>query len=247
MKSYGKTDVGCVRTENQDHYYCNDASLGMFDNLYIVADGMGGHNAGGYASQYVTNKLVEHAEKSTGWDVVAFLKDVLKQLNQELLDTGKEKPEYQGMGTTVVVATQKEDKLYVANVGDSRLYLLHEGFLSQVTTDHSYVQELFDAGLIEKDTMASHPNKNVITRAVGAPQTLKVDHFILPLYDGDMVLLCSDGLHGMISDEMIETIMKKDATLEEKTNELITQAKEQGGRDNIAVVLAQYESRGDQA
>ncbi len=247
MKSYGMTDVGCVRTENQDNYYCNDSSLGMFENLYIVADGMGGHNAGGYASNFVKDKLVEHAKKSEGWDVIAFLKDVLRHLNTDLLAKGKEDPAYAGMGTTAVIATTKEDKLYVANVGDSRLYLMHENILSQVTTDHSYVQELYQAGIIEKEEMATHPKRNVITRAVGAPQILEVDHFILPLYDGDLALLCSDGLHGMLSDTQIEDILKKEGTLEEKTKELIAQAKEQGGRDNIAVVLAKYESRGDQA
>ncbi|MCQ2491693.1 MAG: Stp1/IreP family PP2C-type Ser/Thr phosphatase [Lachnospiraceae bacterium] len=247
MRSYGMTDVGCVRTENQDNYYCNDSSLGMFENLYIVVDGMGGHNAGGYASNFVKDKLVEKAQQSTGWDVIVFIKDVLRRLNSDLLQKGRMDEDYAGMGTTAVVATSKDDKLYVTNVGDSRLYLLHEGALTQVTTDHSYVQELYQAGIIKKEEMANHPKRNMITRAVGAPQILAVDHFILPLYDGDLVLLCSDGLHGMLSDAEIEEILKEDLTLEEKTKKLIAQAKEQGGRDNIAVVLAQHESRGDQA
>ena len=247
MKSYGKRDVGCVRVENQDNYYCRDKALGMFDNLYIVADGMGGHKGGAYASTYVVNKTVEHAEKSNGWDIVAFFTNVLKQLNNELLAKGREMSEYAGMGTTAVMATEKNGKLYAFNVGDSRLYLMHEGSLKQISEDHSYVQELVAAGLVGAEEARVHPKRNIITRAVGAPQSLEVDHFIVDLADGDLILLCSDGLHGMVNDAEIEALLKGNGSLEEKNNRLIELAKEHGGNDNIAVVLASYGKEGEGA
>lgn len=246
MRSYGKSDIGCVRTENQDTIFYTDQPIGMLRNLYIVADGMGGHNAGAYASRYVTDKLVENARKSTGWDVVAFLKNVLQQLNYDLLQKGRAEAEYSGMGTTTVAASEKDGTLYVVNVGDSRLYLIRNHEIKQITVDHSYVQELITAGVIKKEEGINHPNRNVITRAVGAPQSLDVDNFILPLEDDDYVLLCSDGLHGMLSDEEILQLVTDDTkNLEEKTDLLINRAKKKGGKDNIAVILIQKESRGE--
>lgn len=246
MRSYGKSDIGCVRTENQDTIFYTDQPIGMLRNLYIVADGMGGHNAGAYASRYVTDKLVENARKSTGWDVVAFLKNVLQQLNYDLLQKGRAEAEYSGMGTTTVAASEKDGTLYVVNVGDSRLYLIRNHEIKQITVDHSYVQELITAGVIKKEEGINHPNRNVITRAVGAPQSLDVDNFILPLEEDDYVLLCSDGLHGMLSDEEILQLVTDDTNnLEEKTDLLIDRAKKKGGKDNIAVILIQKESRGE--
>ena len=246
MRSYGKSDIGCVRTENQDTIFYTDQPIGMLRNLYIVADGMGGHNAGAYASRYVTDKLVENARKSTVWDVVAFLKNVLQQLNYDLLQKGRAEAEYSGMGTTTVAASEKDGTLYVVNVGDSRLYLIRNHEIKQITVDHSYVQELITAGVIKKEEGINHPNRNVITRAVGAPQSLDVDNFILPLEDDDYVLLCSDGLHGMLSDEEILQLVTDDTkNLEEKTDLLIDRAKKKGGKDNIAVILIQKESRGE--
>jgi protein phosphatase len=248
MKSCGKCDIGCVRTENQDRIFYTDEPIGMLRNLYIVADGMGGHKAGAYASQYVTDKLVENARKSKGWDVVSFLENVLKQLNYDLLQKGSAEEDYTGMGTTTVAASEKDGTLYVANVGDSRLYHIRNGEMKQVTIDHSYVQELIAAGVIDKEEGRNHPNKNMITRAVGAPQSLIVDHFIQPLEQDDYILLCSDGLHGMLEDEEIrEIIVTENTTLEEKTDTLIARAKQKGGRDNISVVLIKNESRGEEA
>ena len=233
MRSYGKSDIGCVRTENQDTIFYTDQPIGMLRNLYIVADGMGGHNAGAYASRYVTDKLVENARKSTGWDVVAFLKNVLQQLNYDLLQKGRAEAEYSGMGTTTVAASEKDGTLYVVNVGDSRLYLIRNHEIKQITVDHSYVQELITAGVIKKEEGINHPNRNVITRAVGAPQSLDVDNFILPF-------------HGMLSDEEILQLVTDDTkNLEEKTDLLIDRAKKKGGKDNIAVILIQKESRGE--
>jgi protein phosphatase len=248
MKSYGKCDIGCVRTENQDQIFYTDQQIGMLHNLYIVADGMGGHKAGAYASRYVTDKLVENARKSTGWDVVSFLENVLKQLNYDLLKKGADDENYTGMGTTTVAASEKDGTMYIVNVGDSRLYHVRKGEIKQITIDHSYVQELISAGVIGEEEGRNHPNKNMITRAVGAPQSLVVDHFILPLEEDDYVLLCSDGLHGMLEDdEIVEIIVNKNQTLDEKTNTLIDRAKEKGGRDNISVILIRMESRGDKA
>lgn len=246
MESYGKKDIGCVRSENQDSIFFTDEPIGMLRNLYIVADGMGGHNAGAYASSFVTDELVANARKSQGWDVVAFLENVLKQLNAELLRKGANESAYAGMGTTAVAASEKDGVLYVVNVGDSRLYHIHHGEMKQITVDHSYVQELISAGVIKKEEGKNHPNKNMITRAVGAPQLLNVDHFIVPLENEDYVLLCSDGLHGMLEDEEIkELILMENQTLEDKTNALIEKAKQKGGKDNIAVVLMKMGSRGE--
>ncbi len=246
MKSFGKTDVGLVRTENQDTIFRTDEAIGMLRNLYIVADGMGGHNAGAYASKYVTDQLVENARKSTGWDVVAFLENVLKQANHDLLKKGANENDYSGMGTTTVAASEKDGILYAVNVGDSRLYLIRDGQIKQITTDHSYVQELITAGVINKEEGKHHPNKNMITRAVGAPQSLNVDHFVVPIEKDDYILLCTDGLHGMLEDDEIFQIIENEGTsLEEKGNRLVEKAKEKGGKDNIGLVLITTESRGD--
>ena len=205
-----------------------------------------GHNAGAYASKYVTDQLVDNARKSKGWDVIAFLENVLKQLNYQLLKKGSDEGAYSGMGTTTVAASEKDGKLYVVNVGDSRLYHIHDGEMKQITVDHSYVQELISAGVIDKEDGRNHPNKNVITRAVGAPQSLNVDHFIVPLSEGDYVILCSDGLHGMVEDEEIKEVVLGNGSVEEKTKELVQRAKQKGGKDNIAVILARMGNRGDE-
>lgn len=247
MKSYGMTDIGCVRAENQDYIYYTDEPIGMLDNLYIVADGMGGHNAGSYASKFTTDRLVENARKSEGWDIVSFLKNVLKQINDEILEIGRRDLQYTGMGTTVVACSVKERKAYIVNVGDSRCYRIKNDEMEQISVDHSYVQELVDAGVITKEEAREHPKKNIITRAVGAPKELEADHFIVDLDENEYLLLCSDGLHGMVEEEKIKEVVTSDRSLEEKTKELIEEAKSNGGRDNISLVLLTLGNRGDEA
>ena len=184
--------------------------------------------------------------KGNGYYYIPINKNVLKQLNYQLLKKGSEEEAYAGMGTTTVAASEKDGKLYVVNVGDSRLYHIHDGEMKQITVDHSYVQELISAGVIDKEDGRNHPNKNVITRAVGAPQSLNVDHFIVPLSEGDYVILCSDGLHGMVEDEEIKEVVLGNGSIEEKTKELVRRAKQKGGKDNIAVILARMGNRGDE-
>lgn len=236
MKACALTDTGRVRTANQDYIYASVEPVGSLPNLFVVADGMGGHQAGDYASRYIVENLVSYLQYTENSQIVPLLREAILKVNTMLYHEAKEKPEFSGMGTTLVAAVADENTLYVANVGDSRLYLVRDR-IRQVTRDHSYVEELVSLGRLERGSKDYKDKKNIITRAVGTEDKLLVDFFEVGLEPGDYILMCSDGLSNMLEDAEMEEIIGSDLELQEKAEKLITVANDNGGKDNIAVVL----------
>lgn len=239
MKSFGLTDIGKKRKINQDYLFFSDEAVGCFPNLYIVADGMGGHRAGDKASSYSVTRFVELARKTERELPFLSMEKILKQVNKEVFQLSQREEEYSGMGTTFVVATVVDKVVYVMNVGDSRLYY-YDGKLKQVTMDHSLVEELVRAGELNRLESRNHPQKNIITKAVGVSETIQPDFFMLDIEEGEKILLCSDGLTNMVDDEKLEEIMSEPEELNQMAQECIDEALFYGGLDNIAVVIAQY-------
>jgi len=240
MESFGRTDVGIVRSVNQDFIYYSDVPVGPLPNLYIVADGMGGHNAGDYASRYTvenfTKKISESSE--TAYSDIKLIEDTLREINEELILQAAEKPELDGMGTTFVMCTVEDNgDMYVCNIGDSRLYII-DSQIHQITEDHSLVAEMVRNGEIKKDEARFHPKKNVVTRALSAMGVVTPDFFNIKLEEGSIVLLCSDGLSNMLSDsEIFDIVNEYRDDLTTTAQILIDKANDNGGKDNVSVVL----------
>lgn len=237
LQAFSITDIGKRRKLNQDYVFVSEGMIGNLPNLFIVADGMGGHNAGDYASKY-TVEMIEKQIRTTGqMDTETILSDAIKRANSDIRGIASNDESLSGMGTTVVVATVSDDVLQVANVGDSRLYIIRQNEIRQITRDHSLVEEMVRMGGIDRLAARSHPDKNIITRAVGALDSIEVDFFREELKRGDMILLCSDGLTNMLEDEEIREIIGRETLLSEKGKQLVDAANENGGKDNISVIL----------
>ena len=241
MKSYGITDIGKKRKINQDYLFFSDEPVGCFPNLYIVADGMGGHKAGDKASSYSVKRFVELAGKAEKEVPFLVMEKLLDPVNREVYQLSQKEEKYEGMGTTFVAATVVDQGVYVMNVGDSRLYY-YDGSLRQVTMDHSLVEELVRAGELGRMESRHHPQKNIITKAVGVADEIQPDFFMLDMGKGQKILLCSDGLSNMVDDDKLEEIMAESGEVEELAKKCIEEALFYGGLDNIAVVIAQCEN-----
>lgn len=235
MKTFSKTDIGMIREVNQDYVYVSDLPVGKLPNLFIVADGMGGHKAGEYASRFTVEVVKDELAKSMEDGPEAMIRQAITSANQRLLETARQDSKLEGMGTTLVVATVIERTLYFANVGDSRLYLLNHD-IKQVSKDHSLVQEMVRLGGIKQEDAKNHPDKNIITRAIGAKEQVEVDFYEYRLKKGDIVLMCTDGLSNMVEDTEILHIVKGSRDIVEAVEELINKANENGGKDNIGIV-----------
>lgn len=236
MKTFSITDIGMNRKMNQDYFYTSEMPVGNLPNLFIVADGMGGHNAGEYASRHTVETIVSMAAASSYTQPASILEEAIKAANEKLRIKAAEDITMKGMGTTVVAATIIDHKLYVANVGDSRLYLVNRD-IKQITRDHSFVEEMVRRGELDKETAREHPDKNIITRAVGVTKEIEIDFFETELSSEDEILLCSDGLTNMVEDGDIRTIIKGQRDTAEKAEKLILAANQNGGKDNITVVV----------
>ena len=239
MESFAITDIGSRRKVNQDYVYCNDAAVGLLPNLYIVADGMGGHKAGDFASRYSVNEFEKELKEQKARTIIGSMEGAVRLVNERLLKEAESEPDYEGMGTTFVAACIHQGNLYILNIGDSRLYIINEkGTIRQITQDHSLVEEKILRGEIERKDAKNHPEKNVITRALGASDRVTPDFFEVELSAGDYVLLCSDGLTNMVEDLVLkETVLNAAASLKEKAEKMVKLANENGGRDNISLVL----------
>jgi protein phosphatase len=238
MKTYSMTDTGIQREMNQDYYFASDTPVGNLPNLYIVADGMGGHKAGDYASRYTTQRIVASVSRSPGEEPVTILKEAIATANKLLIAEAAEDETKRGMGTTLVAATIIGTRLYIANIGDSRLYLVGDE-IHQVTRDHSLVAEMVRMGEVNDSEARVHPDKNIITRAIGAGDNVEADFFEVELHEGEQILLCTDGLTNMVEDDVIREIMMSEATPEERVEKLVQTANRNGGRDNITVMTIQ--------
>ncbi|MCI5994643.1 MAG: Stp1/IreP family PP2C-type Ser/Thr phosphatase [Blautia sp.] len=236
MKSCCITDVGQRRSTNQDFVYASEEPVGNLPNLFVVADGMGGHRAGDFASRYTVEVILKGVRADRERNPIRIIRKAIETANLKVLEKANSSDELAGMGTTVVAATVIGHYIYVANVGDSRLYLIRDT-IEQITKDHSLVEEMVRIGEINREQARNHPDKNIITRAVGVSSRVRIDFFDIKLERGDIILMCSDGLSNMIEDDEIERIIKEGSDLPEIALELIGEANQNGGKDNIAVVL----------
>jgi len=236
LNTFSITDIGKKRKLNEDYVFTSGEPIGNLSNVFIVADGMGGHKAGDYASKYTVETIVAQIQKSFEKNPVKILSKAIEIANAHIRAKSKEDESLEGMGTTVVAATLMGKYLQVANVGDSRLYVVNDG-IKQITRDHSLVEEMVRMGGIDRVQARNHPDKNIITRAIGVSDKVEVDFFSVELKPGDVVLMCSDGLTNMLEDEVIREILHQEGTLEAKAEELVKAANNNGGKDNIAVIL----------
>ena len=237
MKTFSKTDIGMVREVNQDYVFVSDTPSGNLPNLLVVADGMGGHRAGEYASRLAVEVVKQELESSAMDSPEAMMKNAITHANTRVLEAATQVANLRGMGTTLVVATVIDRTLYFANVGDSRLYLLNDD-IKQLSKDHSLVQEMVRLGGINEEEAKCHPDKNIITRAIGAKDDIEIDFYEYRLKKGDIILMCTDGLSNMVEDEEILHIVKCSRDVVEAVEQLIERAKENGGSDNIGVIVA---------
>ena len=242
VHAFSITDIGRKRQLNQDYVFTCVVPLGNLPNLFVVADGMGGHKAGDYASKCTVETIVEEVAKSKKKEPVAILDDAIQTANRLIRKKSLEDENLDGMGTTVVASTYLDGILYVANVGDSRLYVIGDD-IKQITRDHSLVEEMVRMGGIDRAAARNHPDKNIITRAIGAASSVNVDYFEVALKPEDIVLMCSDGLTNMIEDKDILEIVRTEGDLKTKADLLIKTANENGGKDNIAVLLMQPDKK----
>ncbi len=238
----GATDIGRKRKTNQDSI-CLDHS----HHFFAVADGMGGHNGGDIASQLSVKIMPEFIETHSNVESEKLMKNVIKEINRSILKKADENPELAGMGTTVSAIQFAGPQLIIGNVGDSRVYMVNNNHIFQMTRDHSFVQEKLNMGLYTREDAAKDPQKNVLVRSVGIEADIQVDVFQYRICKNDIFLVCSDGLHGKVSDNDILYIIQKNISdpsrcqlsdVEKTVNDLIHQANENGGQDNISVIIA---------
>lgn len=222
---------------NQDNLFFSDDAVGCLPNLYIVADGMGGHKAGDYASSYAVYRFVEFVKRSEDANPITVMKKGIQTVNEGILAASREREELSGMGTTFVCAVIAGTRLYVANIGDSRLYLLDKDNIRQITLDHSLVEELIRTGQLDPLKVRNHPEKNIITRALGVNEEAVPDFFEVELRMDERILMCSDGLSNMVEDDELLNIIMKDEKPNTAVERLIERANYYGGKDNIAALV----------
>jgi protein phosphatase len=234
-----RTDVGRIRAGNEDSLYA-DASESR--GLFIVADGMGGHAAGEVASEMAVAIIAEElqrVESADAPDASGRVADALRRANEAIYRRTVLESDKQGMGTTASVLLVSDAGYVIGQVGDSRIYLLREGALRQLTKDHSYVQEQVDAGFLTPEQARYHPYSNVITRCVGANDSVEPDVFSGTIQTGDVFLVASDGLTGMVEDRRLQQLLASNAAPRRVVDALIAEANGRGGLDNITAVLVQ--------
>lgn len=236
MKAFSITNIGMQRKVNQDYVYCSEEAIGALPNLFIVADGMGGHKAGDYASRCCVESMVQTIEGDSLKSPVSILEHGIQKANEFVLEESQKNSEYEGMGTTVVAATIVDNTLHVGNIGDSRLYVIGEK-IEQITQDHSLVETMVRTGELMPEDAKFHPNKNIITRALGMNKDVKADFFEVKLEEDNTILLCSDGLSNMVDDKEIENVVKEIKKVDLAAQALVELANQNGGTDNIAIVM----------
>lgn len=241
MKVWGSTDVGKVREINEDNYCIMNEGLEM----YMVADGMGGHNGGEVASSIAIDIIREHIIKYISGEsedleeqgIKGILFEAFNRANKEILSRGEVDEECDGMGTTATLVLRVKDQLYIGHIGDSRAYLIRKGQIRQITQDHSLVAELVRQGSISEREAMKHPQKNIITRALGTDENIKVDIFNTDIQDEDILVLCTDGLSNFVDKYEIEKIVLETEDCQECCRELVALANQRGGFDNITVIV----------
>ena len=239
MEVYSKTDIGLVRSSNQD--YCKTGRLSDGSVWAVVCDGMGGANGGSTASRIAAETVAEQLKelyniKKYHDDIEELIKESIAIANQRVHDMSLNIYSLSGMGTTVVVVVVRDETVHIVHAGDSRAYLYENGILRQITKDHSMVQELVDIGRITQEEARNHPNKNIITRALGTRVDLKTDYNGVPFHNGSLLLICTDGLSNYLTEEDIAGFIRENRG-NELVEKLVEQAKSMGGSDNITVAV----------
>ena len=240
MKAYGKTDKGLVRANNQDTYRTEITEDGL--GLIVLCDGMGGARAGNIASERAAERFMERIRtadpaKADTDTLSQIVEQAVEQANTEVFELSQSSPSYNGMGTTLVGGICVDDRIVLANVGDSRAYVIDGKNIAQMTEDHSLVAEMIRSGRLTPEDARHYPGRNLITRAVGVEERVQADFYEITLHEGQTLMLCSDGLSGMITDEQIADIISQAESKEEACDKLIEAACNGGGSDNITVVL----------
>ena len=223
-----RTDIGCLRDHNED-------SLVVTPPLFAVADGMGGHAAGEVASEIAVNVLAERAPAHPDSEALG---RAVEEANRAVIQAAREGRGRQGMGTTMTAAMLEGERLVIAQVGDSRAYLLHQGKLQQLTRDHSLMADMIEAGQLTPEEARTHPQRSVITRALGSDAHLHPDIYEINVETGDRLLICSDGLSGMIFDDQIENTLRRVQDPQRCASQLVNEAIAAGGHDNVTVIVA---------
>lgn len=249
IEAHGISDVGCVRHENQDRILI-DHALG----LYIVADGMGGHRHGEVAAELAIATIRYYIESSKDRFDVSWpfgynfdqsidanrISTAIRLANRQVWRHAEQGPEFAGMGTTVAAVLINDGQAVVANVGDSRVYLFRQGEISQLTIDDTWIQSFAARGLMAPSDLANHPMRNVLTQAAGSQEAVDVHIEETVLKSGDCLILTSDGCHGMVPDQQVQVLLNESFGLPEKVDRLLAAAKQNGGPDNVSVVVLSY-------
>jgi len=231
LEAFALSDKGCVRTNNED-YCLIEPELG----LYVLADGMGGAKAGERASRMAVETVAEKVLVAPQRDTQVLLSAV-EEANRRVLEAAQSDSSLEGMGTTLVAALEVDGQLSIASVGDSRAYVLDGDGFRVITDDQTWVNEVGRPLGLDEDSLKNHPMRHVLTMAIGASSPLTVNYYSVPLHTGTQVMICSDGLHGVLEGPQLEEILRAGATLEESCQHLVQAAKEAGGPDNVTVVL----------
>lgn len=232
-----RTDIGKLRRQNEDAAWFDEDRA-----VFAVADGMGGHLAGEVASRMAI-EAVQRMTQENACPGIAALREAVTSAHEAILAHAQDHIECAGMGTTLSVLWLGQNYAYIAHVGDSRIYRLREGSLTQITQDHSLVEELVRAGLITREQARTHPRRNIITRALGTHGENEPDLLVTDIRDGDLFLLCTDGLTGMVTDEEIERVLRENG-METAADTLLSLALDAGGRDNVTLILCAREGGG---
>ncbi|MCE7794657.1 Stp1/IreP family PP2C-type Ser/Thr phosphatase [Salipaludibacillus sp. CUR1] len=246
MKGIFRTHTGKVRPHNEDDGAVKENQTGHM--LALVADGMGGHQAGDVASKMARDGLLNYwkeiDKQLSPKEAEEWLNDTVQKLNKEIFLQSRQNAQCEGMGTTLVAAVCTDEYVSFSNVGDSRVYLFEDRQLKQMTEDHSLVGELVRSGQISEEEAEHHPRKNVLLRALGTEKSIEVDVRTISWREGDMLLLCSDGLTNMVSDEEISSYLSSSENLDEIAAQLVDHANKAGGEDNISLTLVRHETEG---
>jgi protein phosphatase len=238
--AYGCTDIGNIRVKNEDYFIIQD-------NLFVVTDGVGGSNAGEIASKLAAITIVDIL-KNVNWEkfnkkylsihCIQLIKDAIEKTNQIVYKKSKENESLKDMGTTIVLAVfQEPNFMHLANIGDSRAYLFRDNLLRLLSKDHTFTAKLVDDGVITNEEVRKHPYRNVLTKSIGIKASVEPYHNVIKVEQGDMILLCSDGLWDSLSEDEIILTFQDDLTLEKKCKDLIQKANELDGSDNITVIV----------
>lgn len=240
MRVYGigKTDTGNIRSKNEDSIFISNEPLGPLPNVYIVSDGMGGHLAGEIASKKGIEFFCAYIDENTcASDLLDFMVDALSYANKQVYSLSLQDTDLTGMGATFSACVIKDGMLHIVHAGDSRVYYLDEKGMRQLTTDHTYVHEMLRAGQITENQAKLHPQRNIITKALGTEGELYADGKLLTVKNPSTVLLCTDGLTNMVSDNIIHSTVKNSQSTQEAVSALVSLANQHGGDDNISVIL----------